>query len=507
MYNFRDWILTEARLKLIGSWSSDAVYLFNMHDSPIPASDGTTLWQSSRVKRNKNDTNTNLRTSDMQLIMHYFRSGELDATQDRLNELLADINGNEEAAGSTSSSSNSRSNTDSDVDRKICRVWALCLLSAVHIRRSSRENSTLMETDSDSSSSIADEDLASARQYMQDAEKAAPRTWRALWCLAVGFWIACGGQRPNDFEDREAWLLKAEQYAARASRLFISEQRRFHKHQTGRSRELLSNTRHHHQQQQQQQQWSENMPPDDRMIDAFRKDVEAALFREGYRASASSSSSSRSSSSQAGAVEPLQRGWSVDRWKWLDKMYISSSDNAQNSSRSPKRPRRESGTDNEDTMQDESTTRCGTSVSSSSSSSSEEEESARETTTTTTNSELQASEDVTMSERNGAEDRENESDEEYERVLIRFNHSNSDDDDEEEQEDEVMGAVTRSSSSSEEYSGDDDSDAEDINTEHRTGALRLKSSLESDVDIVAHRAKYVGHCNSRVSKEKMLCVM
>lgn len=382
-----------------------------MHDSPIPPSPTERTFRGSS-KRTRQRFTQEEETSDMDAIIHSFREAQLDICMDQLNTLRA--NGHE--------------------NDPIQNVWALCLLSGIHLRRL-YERSQSYHSPRDEY--YAEEELASARQLMLEAKREAPKTWQGQWCLGCGYWIASGAQRTNGCEDRKEWLELAEEYIQNAARMYASTHPSSEENQSTPSGSTSSID------------WPSR-------FNNLQRDINEALIREGYR-----ERSEQHQTAETGAGSP-----SIDRWKWLNEMYVrgdepqSSQTAAESLEPSTQEEHgREANSLSEDqdgdTLLDNETIQLRASSSSSS-----------------------------ASERDYADEDEDEEE--------------GNEDEIEEDEDLMFGSPMDTSSSAE-NSSDDDDDDDDESLSLAREQLNDRAGLESDVDIVAHRAKYVGHCNSRVS--------
>lgn len=282
----------------------------------------------------------------------------------------------------------------------------------------------------------ADEELASSRQLILEAKREAPKTWQGQWTLGCGLWIASGAEHTNGFEDREEWLEMAEDYIQNAARMY-EESRSNASSSSNRSRS----------------DWL-------RRFDDLQKDINAALVREGYR---------EGPEQQEGAEAEAESS-SNCRWKWLDEMYVHSDNSDEPMSSQAAAGISESSTQeihghdigasgacdyhDEDILLDNETIRAQ--ISPSSSSASEQD----------------------YTEEGEEQEEEEEADEEDENRAF---------------------GNAMDISSSDESSSDNDEDEDDESLSLAREQLNDRAGLESDTDIVAHRAKYVGHCNSRVS--------
>ncbi|KAF7729424.1 hypothetical protein EC973_004403 [Apophysomyces ossiformis] len=448
--------------ELLGSWSSDGIYLFNMHDSPKETAAQATLRQTSRVKRNLGDVLDH--SSEMDLIMRLFKVGDLDQAMDELHDVLSEFD-------------NAENNVESDDDNILRKVWGFCMEAAIQIRRI-YERGVYLDT-SPGSDYFAGEALASARRHMQEAVSIVPNTWQGYWCLAVGYWIASGGDRNSGCEDRQDWLMLAQMYAEKAQNLYMAPVPEEDPFETAPHRSTRLRER---------QQAVENKNASDScgisdcrtMMKLFIKDVRKAKLREGYSDTEDmDGESDRSDMSDESAAEP--------RWKWLDFMYkkpwVTSSSQAaskqlsESESGPSKRQRNDlMDTESENPVAGPSEQKAST-----------ENEDSNEVT------EMDAEEDpASMNSTTSTSDDSDDADEDEE---------DDDDDDDDESDRGTVGTedIEMHIETSDEYDEDSDDNGDDdwIPRCHHID----RQNMESGTDIVSPRSRYVGHCNVRTVKD------
>ena len=439
-------------LKLIGSWLSDGIYLFDMHDSPIERSPTNTMRSSSQPKSNVQD---DVPFSGRNLVIQRFRQGELNDAIVEIDNLLAKT---DESLGADDDNNNTKEDT------MVEKIWELCMMSAVRLRRIYEGRA----------SNFADEELrgdevASTRLFIREAEAVAVdiHCTRGYWCLAVGLWIASGGQRSNGCEDRTDWLEKSQLYLEEARAIYTNSLTT----NSGSSSSLSTYA-------------ESSLAAFNKKIDALQRDIISALHRE------------EDGDNNQGMDT------NMDRWKWLDTMYMQQMDHDTQPSISPESP----GNDGVDATSDVAAEHSIRSTSTSrhatiASSASERPASDSETSNMDveisnendeSNSDTQHSDNSTVIT-NDIHDRSPSSDESSSSSTSGFEGDSDvsmvDDTDEDISEDDEY-------EESNPYYDEDDHDESDEDDD--ATSLRSISELEPDVDIVAHRKKYVGHCNVRV---------
>ncbi|KAI8380899.1 WD40-repeat-containing domain protein [Radiomyces spectabilis] len=190
--------------ELLGSWSADDIYLFHMNDSPTygaGCSNGT-FSQSSAHKGNGFLGRINASYfNDMAIIHEAFYEGDLNEALEMLSEFSRYTVGTSEGM-----------DLAEQYRKRTLAIWELSMLAACHLRRVYEREVAMRDTEN-GLDEVAEEEVALARKYMQEAESLVPPIWEGYWCLAVGYFIAAGGTRSNGCEDREEWLHKAYDFA------------------------------------------------------------------------------------------------------------------------------------------------------------------------------------------------------------------------------------------------------------------------------------------------------
>ncbi|KAI7859691.1 WD40-repeat-containing domain protein [Circinella umbellata] len=542
--------------EFIGSWSTEGIFLFNIHDSPVQDTrQENNIRQSSRIKRNGRFNEEPY--ENRQSIIHCFRQGQLNNTLDKLH-LMHSIQ-----------STNSDTYRHDEISEQDIgeTIWILCMKAAVHLRR---VHESTNECPSDESH--ADEEIASARRLMQDAESWSITrlgSWRTLWCLAVGYWVACGGKITNGCEDREDWLRKAYRYVARAQQTYYAN---VIGGEASSSSPVAESTTAN-------------------MFNEFKKDIRTALQRENYMSTEEEEEEEEGGNNnntlqqQQTIASSSTLSTRTDRWKWLDEMYDFPQENDttyksnngdveqdngmtnDNNQRSSKRTRGTSTNNNDKENNDNSdntheqpydqqstsdTSRHATvgsyssdnqrqflmdpmtfddhdnnntttsssrrishntningddssvsSLSSSSSSNNQSSQSSNVVEVETTEEYAGSDSDVSASD-----DRASDSDATHRSALsdetaTEDSQSMMDTDESEGQQPTALESGSPASVSRRRryLRMVDDEDEEDEDSDGYPQHFHSRNTLESDVDIVSYRKKYTGHCNNRTVKD------
>jgi hypothetical protein len=194
--------------ELIGSWSSDAVYLFNMNDPPIRRTRSKGYKSSSKRKRSTRESSEirEQNLSDMKEIIATLNTGDIDETIVKTNTFIENQHMNT-IANWTARLYHNDQNKEEILIRK---VWGFGIEAASRkVRAATFEEGE--NTKSDDSEALRD---------MMLAEHIAPKTWRGAWCLAVAFWIAGHNNAEKDLDQTLEWIQKARSLASQALELY-----------------------------------------------------------------------------------------------------------------------------------------------------------------------------------------------------------------------------------------------------------------------------------------------
>lgn len=290
---------------MIGSWSSDAIYLFNINDPPVQSSQNTVTTRNKR-KNNDNDSDNSI-TTNSTVATDTATNPENDVTGDQkvkllwkkivskflADELISAISITDELLSYLNSYDLSAI-TDPDLI-KACVYFARASIKALQLR----ENHLLQNINAGSNE---------INENIEKAEILAPNNWKGTWCKAIGYWILGGGSNDNENNERSVYLPKALEYGRQAKTLF-------HEESVIRSAQPLfsssteidtsSNTTA-----------NETLLTDEaykQMIYAFLQDVELACTRGGYI-----ESSFNIIFESEPEIEERQ-----EQYKWLNFMFIN----------------------------------------------------------------------------------------------------------------------------------------------------------------------------------------
>lgn len=453
-------------MKLIGSWLSDGIYLFDMHDSPIERSPVNTARSSSQPKSTNRDE---VPFSGRNLVIQRFREGELNDAIVEIDNLLA----------KTDESLGAHDDNTTTEENMIEKIWELCMMSAVRLRRIYEGRASQFADEE-----LRGEEVASTRLFIREAEAVAVdiHCTRGYWCLAVGLWIASGGQRSNGCEDRKDWLEKAQVYLEEARAIYtnaLSSSSSSSSNSSSSSSSLSSGA-------------ESSLAAFNKKIDTLQRDIIAALHRE---------------EEEDDDDDTRSETTTMDRWKWLDSMYMQPMEE----DTQPSKSRQSTGSPGNDGVDATSDAAAEHSIRSTSTS--------RHATIASSASERPASDsetsnmDIEISNENDESNSDTQHSDNSTVVTIDTQHDHHPDSHEssssstsgfEGESDISMGEDTDEDiSEDDEYEESnpyyDEDDHEESDEDDDATSLRSISELEPDVDIIAHRKKYVGHCNVRVS--------
>lgn len=428
-----------------------------MHDSPIERPPVNTMRSSSQFKSSGRDQ---VPFSGRDLVIQLFRQGQLNDAIVELDNLLAKT---DEMLGVH------HDNANVTEDSMVEKIWELCMMSAVRLRRIYEGRASQFADDE-----LRDEEVTSSRFFIREAEGVAVdvHSTRGYWCLAVGLLIASGGHYSNGCEDRMDWLEKSQVYLEEARSIYTNS---LSSNSSSSSSSLSRDA-------------ESRIAAFNKKIDSLQRDIIAAMRRE----------ETDSDDSQGDASSETN----VDRWKWLDTMYMQQIDDDIQPSKS-RQSTESPGNDGVDGASDAAAEHSIRSTSTS-----------RHATIASSASERPASDSDTsnMDVEISNENDESNSDTQHSdssTVVTSNTHdqheSSSDTSDSEDDSDISMDENTDEDISEDDeyeesnpYYDEDDHDDESDDDDDAT-SVRSISELEPDVDLVTSRKKYVGHCNVRVS--------
>ncbi|KAI8352514.1 WD40-repeat-containing domain protein [Blakeslea trispora] len=208
--------------ELIGSWSSDSIYLFDINDSPDESTYKTDSFSSSRRRRLSslaseeialNRQRKTMWKNSVSLVEQRRSHSALSAAYDLLQHIKNQPSGR------------------SSMQDKIGEACSLFIaVAAYYLLRLDRDNwfsNRLPDPWEDWDRYFFVHELHIAQKLLQDAEGTASsiRAWQAPWCLAVGFWTVRGGAIPIADANRSWYLRKSMQYIEDARRTFMEQTR------------------------------------------------------------------------------------------------------------------------------------------------------------------------------------------------------------------------------------------------------------------------------------------
>lgn len=441
--------------QLIGSWLSDGIYLFDMHASPIERPPVNTMRSSSQFKSSGRDQ---VPFSGRDLVIQLFRQGQLNDAIVELDNLLAKT---DEMLGVH------HDNDNVTEDSMVEKIWELCMMSAVRLRRIYESRASQFADDE-----LRDEEVTSSRFFIREAEGVAVdvHSTRGYWCLAVGLLIASGGHYSNGCEDRMDWLEKSQVYLEEARSIYTNS---LSSNSSSSSSSLSRDS-------------ESRIAAFNKKIDSLQRDIIAAMRRE----------ETDSDDSQGDASSETN----VDRWKWLDTMYMQQIDDdiqPSKSRQSTESPGNDGTSDAaaEHSIRSTSTSRHATIASSAS------ERPASDSDTSNMDVEISNENDESNSDTQHSDSSTVVTSHIHDQHESSSDTSDSEDDSDismDENTDEDISEDDEYEESNPYYDEDDHDDESDDDDDDAT-SVRSISELEPDVDLVASRKKYVGHCNVRVS--------
>ncbi|KAI9264648.1 WD40-repeat-containing domain protein [Helicostylum pulchrum] len=254
--------------ELIGSWSSDDIYLFNINDSPAQSSSNSITTGSKRKNSGDNESDCYSTVSASSIVTDPPNSDgtpsayELDVMKVKslwprvIDQYLTnDFNTVIETIDELIACINSREHWNLP-DLNLLKACAYFVRAAVMTKRLNQGQT--MYT-SDQISRVVDQALSLLNT-----------NWKSSWCTAVGYWLLSGGNNDDRFNKRQYYIGKCLEYARKARSGF----REFIEYRNSRS--SSSNTA----------QRAEETPLSEeayrKMLNGFSQDVEFVCVRNGY---------------------------------------------------------------------------------------------------------------------------------------------------------------------------------------------------------------------------------
>ncbi|KAI7907014.1 WD40-repeat-containing domain protein [Cokeromyces recurvatus] len=222
--------------ELIGSWSSNGIFLFNIHDSPEESSYVSSTTFASDVAQNRLNNENNVQNADHTTCETY----ELSNTKQK-KSLWTDIitqfyfeHNFQQTSRVIKDLENYLENNKSDnsIDAAIGDACILIIRAVLYSyqRHTSEDNNN---TDQDGTVNEDEEQITgdnhlipvvkilnTSKENMSKAEQLLEhvKTWQAFWCLSIAYWIL--RETRNSFSHRKLCLQKASYYLNKAIELF-----------------------------------------------------------------------------------------------------------------------------------------------------------------------------------------------------------------------------------------------------------------------------------------------
>lgn len=215
--------------ELLGSWSSDGIYLFNINDDTIQSSVTNNSSSSSSSSSNSN----NRVTSNNDLIS----SAEISSTELLRQKKSAweDIflvmeYGLAKNAIASFCEFLQKNHPTLDLDSRI-GIACVNMMNAhevctARIRRDDWYTDTINDPELSWSRYFFENELTKIQQYMEDAAAMVlpTETWQAYWCLGIGYWTLRGGHQSIGNENRKSCLDKSLEYVKKAQEVLSQAQ-------------------------------------------------------------------------------------------------------------------------------------------------------------------------------------------------------------------------------------------------------------------------------------------
>ncbi|KAL9546674.1 hypothetical protein MBANPS3_006542 [Mucor bainieri] len=203
--------------ELLGSWSSDGIYLFNINDDTIQSSivtNGPTTISGNRAAPGESPS-----------------SGTVDLLQQKKEAWESILSGIESGRASNAVENlydflQAKHPNIMDLDG---RIGVACvymieahLVCKLRTRRDTWYANEVEDPEAAWSRYFFEHELAQIQKKMEDAEALVlpTKTWQAYWCLAIGYWTLRGGHETIANHNRQAVLDKVLDYANKAMDTF-----------------------------------------------------------------------------------------------------------------------------------------------------------------------------------------------------------------------------------------------------------------------------------------------
>ncbi|KAG2232336.1 hypothetical protein INT48_002285 [Thamnidium elegans] len=254
--------------ELIGSWSSDDIYLFNINDSPAQSSNNSVTASSKRKNSGNDESDSHSIVSASSISTDPPNSDgtpsayELDVLKVKslwsraIDQYLAnDFNSVIETIDELILCITSRENWNlHDINLlKACAYFVRAAAMTIRLN----QGQTMYTNDQIS-------------RVVDQAQSLLNTGWKSSWCMAVGYWLLGGGNNDDGFDKRQYYIAKCLEYARKARNGF----REFIEYRN--SRTSSSNDA----------QRTNEIPLSEeaykKMLDGFSQDVELVCVRNGY---------------------------------------------------------------------------------------------------------------------------------------------------------------------------------------------------------------------------------
>ncbi|KAK4518241.1 Transcription initiation factor TFIID subunit 9 [Mucor velutinosus] len=203
--------------ELLGSWSSDGIYLFNINDDTIQSSISTNTSTSHTRNKTASDNSPSSDAVDLlqqkkeawENIVSFMESGLASSAVDSLYDLLQEKHP-------------SIMDLDGRIGVACVYMMEAHLVCKLRTRRDTWYTNEVEDPEAAWSRYFFAHELTQIQKKMEDAEALVlpTKTWQAYWCLAIGYWTLRGGHETIANHNRQAVLDKALDYANKAMDTF-----------------------------------------------------------------------------------------------------------------------------------------------------------------------------------------------------------------------------------------------------------------------------------------------
>lgn len=203
--------------ELLGSWSSDGIYMFNINDDTIQSSIAANTFTNSSRNRTVSDESQSSDAIDLlqqkkeawESIFSVIESGLVSNAVERLYDFLQE-----------------KHTSIMDLDGRI-GVACIYMMEAHLVCKLRTRRETWYASDVDDpelawSRYFFEHELTQIQKKMEDAAALVlpTKTWQAFWCLAIGYWTLRGGHETIANHNRQTVLDKSLDYVNKAMDTF-----------------------------------------------------------------------------------------------------------------------------------------------------------------------------------------------------------------------------------------------------------------------------------------------